>query len=550
MRHCEMIWPVWIIVLLIATALRLPAPDWDYGIAAHPDERFLLGVAQAVPLWGDVCAASSDFPYGHLPVYVARALVLLAPEADPLYIARLFSGLIGVLFVALAGAYGRLLIDKRSHLAWVSAASVALAPFLIQQAHFYTVDPLGALFACGAILAAARQRWRDAGALAGLALACKASLIWVFVPIVGALFYKIRILAKKEQVTLPLTMVLRRCFLRVLLPALITFAVAAPWALLRPMACWRGPFMQAAMVAGRYDFPYTRQYAGTLPYIYPLAQMALWGLGPLITLAGLVGLIATLLTWPRASYSVRLIWGWTVLYFLVTAGLYVKFPRYLLPLYPIWSLWAMRAVLMFNNPYMRAWLCVGMILPTLLLGWAQMSIYAQPHPWQQASRWIYASLPHGATLTVEMWDHALPVPLPQADPTRYHQISLPIFEPDSSEKLTQLQAVQTQAQAIVLASRRGYGALARQPAHYAGTLTWYAQVLTQREPRFWSRCPRIGPLALSDDALADADLPTPVSLAARCGTRYALRLPRLDESFRVYDAPTVVLMLDKATVPE
>jgi hypothetical protein len=35
---------LWALLVLVATGLRLPHPDWDGGIAAHPDERYLLGV--------------------------------------------------------------------------------------------------------------------------------------------------------------------------------------------------------------------------------------------------------------------------------------------------------------------------------------------------------------------------------------------------------------------------------------------------------------------------------------------------------------------------
>ncbi|MFP4395422.1 MAG: hypothetical protein ACLFTI_09180 [Anaerolineales bacterium] len=51
-----------------------------------------------------------------------------------------------------------------------------------------------------------------------------------------------------------------------------------------------------------------------------------------------------------------------------------------------------------------------------------------------------------------------------------------------------------------------------------------------REVIAFGRCPRLGPLALSDDPLADSGLPVTISLAERCGTPYALRLPALDEN--------------------
>ena len=544
---------IWIALLLLATALRLPFPAWDGGIAAHPDERFLLGVAASTPLWGNPNRASPDFPYGHLPVTLARLLILAAPSADPLYAARLLSGLIGVVLVAVGGALGRRLTGVQGGLS--AAVLLAAAPFLLQQARFYTVDPLGALLASLAVLLALRRHWRGAGACFALALATKLTLLWVIVPVAYLL-----ILAAKTSLTqhatrntrcflrLPLHIFRSSVFHRFTLYALLAFALAAPWAILRPIVAWRGPLIQAGMAAGRFDFPYTRQYAGTWPFVYPVAQMAGWGLGPLVTLGGLLGLGWGAWRWRRLTRAQRALWLWTVAFFAATAGLRVKYPRYLLPLYPAWVAWGVYVIVqMIKSHVLRFTFHVLLITSTAVLGLAQLSIYIQPHPWQTASRWLYANVPAGATVAVEAWDHPLPVPLPQGDPARFTALTLPTFDPPSPEKEAALAAAAHDADVIVLASRRGYGALARQPDRYAATLAWYAQLLEEREIVAFARCPRLGPLALTDDPLADAGLPTSQTLAARCGTRWALRLPRLDESFRVYDAPLTLLLVRPGT---
>ncbi|MGC9399734.1 MAG: hypothetical protein ACP5HM_11425 [Anaerolineae bacterium] len=518
----------WIVVFLLATALRLPFPAWDAAIAAHPDERFLLGVAASTPLWGDPNRAAPDFPYGHLPVYMARLLILAAPEADPLYTARLFSGLIGVALVAVGGVLGRRLAGAQGGVR--VAALLSAAPFLLQQARFYTVDPLGATLASLAVLLALRRRWRGAGACFGLALATKLTLLWVMIPIAYLL------------ITTARTTFTRRLS-RFTFYTFFAFALVSPWALLRPVAAWRGPLIQAGMAAGRFDVPYTRQYAGTWPFIYPLAQMALWGLGPLVTLGGLLGLGWGARRWRRLTRAQRALWLWTVLFFAATAGLYVKYPRYLLPVYPAWAAWAAYAVLRFDSPVLRCAFHVLLITSAMVLGLAQLSIYTQPHPWVAASRRLYANLPAGATVAVEVWDHPLPVPLPDGDPARFKALTLPVFDPPSPTKETALMAAARDAEVVVLASRRGYGALARQPDRYAATLAWYETLLETHEVVAFARCPRLGPLALSDDPLADVGLPVSRSLAARCGARWALRLPRLDESFRVYDAPLTLLLV-------
>ena len=540
---------LWLALLLLAAALRFPGADWDGGIAAHPDERFLVDTAVATPLLGDPTVAAPDFPYGHLPLYLLRLLVLAAPGADPLYAGRLFSALLGVLLVAVTGALGWRLLGERGGL-W-AAVLVACSPFLLQSARFYTVDIPSALAATLALLLALRRRSTAAGVLWGLAVACKVSLVVVGLPLAFALLNRRRAHSPAPASVTPRAAGVLRALLRLtlylFLPALLSFALASPWALLRPLAAWRGPWIQSLMVAGRLDFPYTRQYAGTLPFLYPLLQLGLWGLGPTAMLAGCAGLLIGVWRWRRLSPDLRVAWSAAVVGFGLLAGWYVKFPRYLLPVMPLWAIWGIwfldRTCARLRGARLRAAALVGVLLPTLLLGVAQLSIYTQPHPWVLASRWIYAQVPEQGHLAVEHWDHPLPVPLPQGDPARYVQRSLPVMDEESPEKLAQLEAALQESDVIILASARGYGALARQPDRYPVTLEWYARLLHERTLLAFGRCPHLGPLALSDDPLADAGLPAPLSLAERCGTPWALRLPHLDESFRVYDAPVVLLAL-------
>ncbi len=110
----------------------------------------------------------------------------------------------------------------------------------------------------------------------------------------------------------------------------------------------------------------------------------------------------------------RAAWLWPVLFFVATAGLSVKFPRYLLPLYPWWSAWAALAALTIwrRRWWQRAALAALVTLPTVALGLAQVGVYRDVHPWVAASEWIYHNTAAGEIVAIEEWDHPLPVPLP------------------------------------------------------------------------------------------------------------------------------------------
>ena len=55
-------------ILLLAAALRFYGLDWDGGLGAHPDERYIVGVAEGLR-WPDrvnPLEVAPDFAYGHL----------------------------------------------------------------------------------------------------------------------------------------------------------------------------------------------------------------------------------------------------------------------------------------------------------------------------------------------------------------------------------------------------------------------------------------------------------------------------------------------------
>lgn len=538
MRNRKKKWIIWISILYISAMLRLPGADWDNGFAVHPDERYLLDLSRKITAYGDPCSIDPQYPYGHFPLYLIGILFPSSTGIDPLYPARLLSGLMGVLLVAVTGASG--LAAGEEGVGWIAAIMVGFAPLLVQSARFYTVDSIATTAATIAILAAIRKRWRFAGIAGAIAIASKMSLIWVW-PVL-----MISVLWSDESFSDAKTPVLLHFRIISVLVGwgILTYVLASPWMIFNPLQCWSGPILQGQLVTGRIDYPYTLQYNGTLPYFYPIKQMALWGLGPVVTLVGAATFVAGLAQWRSRDHVQRIILLWVACYGAVMMGLSVKFSRYSLPLYPWIAILAAQGVTRSNLSHSHRFRVISHVLlclfPTVVMGMAQASIYQTPHPWVTASQWLTNTLEPGDKIAYEAWDH----PLPLLDiPNPYVMTALPVYDDESSEKAQVLSANLESADVIVIASRRGIGALSHNSERFVETLAWYKVLFSERDALIFTRCPRFGPLAFTDDVFRDNGLPEIQPLKERCNTPFVLRLPQLDESFRVYDTPTTILLL-------
>lgn len=527
------LWSV-VLILVVATALRLSSVGWDGGIGAHPDERYVVGVAEGLG-WGQLnpFAVAPEFSYGHLPLY----LLVLVGGSNRLMAARLLAGLADVGTVALAAALGRLLGGRRAGL--LAALLLAVMPLHVQQAHFGAVDTLLALCVAAALFFALRLvregRWGDAalsGLWAGLALGCKAGAVLLVLPLVAACVMGPGL--RQERAA-------RGALSAV--TAVVAFAVINPFALLEGGHFFGNIAEQAAMARGALLLPYTLQYHATWPYAYPFWQQFVWGMGPGMALLCFGGL--GLATWQAARQSpgpaswVALAWALPFLAF--TAALHAKFPRYLLPLTPLLAAYGgLAGELVVRRRRWVGWLFTALaVMPALLLSLALIVSYSSPHPWVTASDWLRANLPSGSVLAIEAWDHPLPL-----DATGYDVMVLPLYEEETPEKWSVVEAMLAEADAVVIASRRGYGALAGWSERFPQTVGYY-RTLFAGESEFeavacFERWPRLGPLVLGDDPFRTANLQRP---AASCLQDVMLWLPRLDESLVVYDHPLAIVFL-------
>ena len=573
------LWPV----LLVAVGLRLYGLAWDGGYLFHPDERFVLSVAEQVaawrpagvvlgrtsplnPFWNVDEAIPRHFPYGHVTVYLAALAKPLAGSLaawtglDPLVAgARLLAALADTLAVGLAFLLGRAVGGPK--VGWLAAALLAGTVLHVQYAHFYTADTLLTPFVLAALLAMVRlasdrspvisARWPlMAGGLVGLAAGVKVTGGLLLLPLLAA-----HLLAGPTAPPGAWRRWPRPAwgwFGVSALAAGATFALTNPYALLDWPRFLSSLAAEAGMVRGVWVAPFTEQYVGTRPYLYPFAQQARWFLGFLPALVAWGGLLVALARAARgqATRPELVVLAWCVPFVLLVGGLFAKFPRYWLAAVPAMYVLGSRALVELGKRTPRLAGAVAGLTLANALGWAFAfsQIYAQPHPWLQASAWLHEQVPPGAVVALERWDYPLPVPLPGQRAANFRQIELDGY--DTTVEPGERRRALERADYVVLASPRVWLPLLRRPEGREGQAAVYRHLLAEeagfRVVRIWRVEPRLGPVSFRDNPFARAGLPTPAAWFEAPPAPVTVTLGPADEGFEVYDHPLVVVLARQA----
>lgn len=216
------------VLLVCAAVLRLGHINWDEFQHVHPDERFIVWVADTVRWPGDLAAALDparspldpfrwpaganelagkprNYAYGHFPLYLlvavahaaaavgdwfGRTTIAFPPAFQPIHtigrhlaeynyltlVGRAISALADLGTLLLVYALGRQLAARNSQHVTVTgllaAAMYAFAVLPIQLSHFAAVDALLTFFVAATVALAARWAERPAVALGPAAGSC------------------------------------------------------------------------------------------------------------------------------------------------------------------------------------------------------------------------------------------------------------------------------------------------------------------------------------------------------------------------------------------
>ena len=559
------------IVLVSGFLLRAWNLNFDDGLMTHPDERSTVCfIAPAIgwpasleefrdpdrsplnPMWNQSEQRPTNYTYGHFPLYMGilmgEVLHSLMPIAEQVGVpenalkvmalanqpcggiavaGRLLIAILDTITIFLVYLLGRRMFGAGAGL--LAATFYAFSAQAVQLAHFFAMDPASTTFTVmavwGGVAMVQDRTLRSAavtGLAAGLAVASKFSALPVMaVPVTAVVLW----LAMAQQEGPSKAARSQARALAALLVAFIvmalTFFVASPYAVLDWPRFVKATLVdQGQMVRGVADFPFTRQYRNTLPYIYFVQQQVQWGLGWPLGVLSVVGslvaagalvwsLIRLASAWPRKRLPTLnlgrveianiVVWSWVAPYFGITGAFLAKFNRYMSPVLPfvilfgaglLWLAWREGINERNDADARRRWSqrllplasgIVGAIVVASALFWSVAyvnGIHGREHTWVTASRWIYQNAPRDSVLLWELWDDQLPKTIPgeagmDMGSSGLRNIDWSPYEEDSAEKYLILKQKLTEADYVVYSSKRIYDSVDELPERYPMTNLYY-----------------------------------------------------------------------------
>ncbi len=520
-------------IVLLALLLRLYGLNWDSGNSFHPDERQIM-FHVTVLAWPMSMSQFLDpvhsplnphfFAYGSFPLYLLASLGNILTRFFPALgtftnLTRVLSALFDSGTVLFTGLLALKITNDSTpgrryswNVALLAAALVAFTPLQLQLSHFYAVDTLLLFFvilttyACVSLIDTEKPiRWALLIGLGyGLALGTKSSAAPLAVPLLVAIVLRWR----RQDFFTSLTSLLIASFSTV-----IVFLIVEPYVLLDMPNFIQQVSDQGNLARGLLDLPYVRQFAGTVPYLYEAKNMFFWGMGVTLGLAICAGIgWICFQLWRHKGNNFNgwlVVLSWILVYSILTGNFYVKFMRYMLPLYPFLTLLAASVLIAFmrfpenytsttredskasrvqrSASVLRILSISALVLVlggTLFQGLALLNVYSQPNTRIQASRWIYRNLPSHAVLTYEQWDDALPIAVDGHDPAEFTQLTytnldgqpttgLDLYGDDTMAKAQLLSGLLPKIDAITMPTDRLDKSIPRLPDRYPLTIRYY-----------------------------------------------------------------------------
>jgi len=380
------------------------------------------------------------FAYGQFPLYLAYfSLYPLIHQPDfsqAVLALRFWSAIFSVLSVAIFYLISKHLFSRKIFRR-IFFLFLVFNPGLIQLAHFGTTESLLIfVFAANLYLSFRLFQKLDsrtlflASLVGGIGLASKVtSLIFTF-PVFFVLLISF-LKSKKKIIHLPLIIHYSLCLL-------LFFILFSPYTILGNSDFRSSLSYETGVATGRLKVFYTNQFLHSLPYLFQLTKIFPYSSGLPVFIFGSIGFILLLFTNYRLLFTkkILIILFSSFVYFLYIGQLYVKWTRFMSPLFFLPPLFAVFFLSQIKSKTIVIILTIICIVPGIYF----LKIYCQPDIRLTASHWLVANLPPdtivlseaGNVVNLPVTDHRLQI----TNLDFYHLDDDPSFLPRLIDRLS------------------------------------------------------------------------------------------------------------------
>lgn len=487
---------IFIILFFLLFYTRFVGLNWGLPYPMHPDERNMaVSLEQLKCNFKSLkeCLNPHFFAYGQFPLYLGYFLIRLyqfltlnigkaVTFAESAISLRIISAGASVINVIVLIKLINLILLKKTNQNYkyitliISLLFFIFSPFFIQFSHFGTTESLLTLF-YSMIIFFSLQLFNQLkqrtifflSLFSGLAIATKvSSVIFIFVPIISIILsFKLKKIKKIKLVLCYMLHVIRYTFLFLFLSAFF-FLFFSPHNFLNFKEFAGSMNYESAVALGKTKVFYTRQFEYAVPILFQLTKIFPYALGWPQYILTILGFF--LLSWRKKE--INLLRFAFLAYFIPNALLYAKWTRFMAPIFPITSIFAVLfLILIFQKLFQKNKFLIFKFLFIFLFfvfsslpGLAYLSIYQNPDVRFTASDWIYKNIPANSYL---LFDTANVIDVPikppnylsaqagQSPVTNHQMVSFNFYDLDEDQKLQEdLKQHLVKADYIFVPSRR------------------------------------------------------------------------------------------------
>lgn len=503
---------IFIVILLVGAFFRFYNLNWDQNQHLHPDERFLTMVGNAMKIPKDIFSYIDPqkssmnptnvgfgfFAYGVFPLTLNKIIAVLANNDNyngftiqGRFLSALFDFLTILVIYKIVKLFENI-YKINPLIKYFACFLYAIAVLPIQLSHFFIVDTFLNFFALTSFYFALlfglvkKVKYIILSSLfLGIAISSKVNGIFILPLNLFFIFYAFFVLKESGR-----NIFSTRIF-RVIAIILAYFLILyLSLRIFDPHLFKNSNFFDLSISPTFHEsikslnslthkdawFPPSVQWINKPTILFSLYNIALFGIGLPSFIFLFIGVWYTI---KKRKFLLTLMVVWALLLFLYQSTQFVQTMRYFLILYPFIAIFAAFGI---SYAIQKLPKIIKILVFVIFMFWplAFLSIYTKDHTRIEASKWIYENILPGKTIAWEHWDDPLPLLLPNYAMQQYYTEQLPVFDPDTPEKLQKINNILLHADYYILSSNRAWGSIPTVPEKYPFMKKFYDDLFAEK----------------------------------------------------------------------